>query len=152
MSLRQVVFYDFDVLIDVLRTYEPSRALLKSETRPSLISALVVAELHAGVREGAERVVLDDLITLFEVVAMSVEDGIRGGLFRRDWKPSHGTGLIDAILAAQTERLGAELVTLNATHFPMLGSDAVRVPYRKPATRSEAPRAGSRPSHGLRRH
>jgi hypothetical protein len=53
----------------------------------------------------------------------------RGGLLRRDYAPKHGTGLADALIAASAQQCGAELVTLNAKHFPMLQN--VIVPCRK---------------------
>ena len=129
---RDRVLYDSDVLIDVLRGHSDALAALKGESRPAFISALVVAELHSGVRDGPERRVLDDLTAQFAEARLESTDAVQGGLWRRDWGRSHGTGLIDALIAAQAERLGAELVTLNAKHVPMLGPDAIRVPYTKP--------------------
>jgi predicted nucleic acid-binding protein len=54
---------------------------------------------------------------------------IRRGLWRRDFGPSHGVGLADAVIAATAAEKGATLVTTNRKHFPMLTS--VLVPYRK---------------------
>lgn len=93
------------------------------------VSALTIAELHAGVRDGEERDQLTELLSIFNQVPVDSETAVQGGLIRRDFGPSHGTGLIDAILAATTLRYGLRLVTLNAKHYPML-SDIV-VPYRK---------------------
>jgi len=95
-----------------------------------LISTVTVAELYAGVREGEERTALDAFIQAFEVVPVNVAIAIKGGLFRRDYGKSHGTGLADALIAASAEVRGAELVTLNGKHFPMLKN--VIIPYVKP--------------------
>jgi hypothetical protein len=49
------------------------------------------------------------------------------GFFKRDYQPSHGTGIADALIAATAEVHEMRLVTLNEKHFPML--DDVVVPY-----------------------
>ena len=51
-----------------------------------------------------------------------------GGLYWRDYRGSHGTGLIDALIAATAAVHRARLVTRNARHFPML--EDLLVPYR----------------------
>ncbi len=43
----------------------------------------------------------------------------RAGDLGRRWGRSHGIGTIDAIIAAATEELEAQLATLNVRHFPM---------------------------------
>mgnify|MGYP006419467397 CR=1 FL=1 len=48
------------------------------------------------------------------------EDIVRsGGLFRRDYGLTHGTGLVDGLIAATAEHVNARLVTLNRRHYPM---------------------------------
>ena len=120
---------DTDILIDYLRGQVKAVAFLKKTRRRLLVSALTVAELHVGVREGAERQVLDDFLGLMEVVALTPEMARLGGLWRRDYGKSHGTGLIDALIAATAEIGGSTLATLNEKHYPML--EAVLVPFRK---------------------
>ena|SRR6266498_2587032 len=120
---------DTDVLIDYLRDQAEAVAYLHATTEPLLISAITVAELYAGVREGPERVALDEFIKAFEIVLVEKEIAVKGGLYRRDYSKSHGTGLADAIIAASSEIKRADLVTLNRKHFPMLSH--VIVPYQK---------------------
>ena len=120
---------DTDILIDYLRGQPKAVAFLKKTRRRLLVSSLTLAELHVGVREGAERQVLDDFLGLLEVVTVTPEIARLGGLWRRDYGKSHGTGLIDALIAATAEISGCTLATLNEKHFPML--EGVLVPYRK---------------------
>jgi predicted nucleic acid-binding protein len=120
---------DTDVLIDYLRERPESVSYLESLTQPLLISAVTVAELYAGVRDGSERVALESFIDSFQVRAVDQEIAARAGILRRDFGKSHGTGLADAIIAATAEAQGANLVTLNRRHFPML--EGVVVPYTK---------------------
>jgi len=117
---------DTGVLVDYLRGRTEAAAFLEARTEPLLISVITVAELFAGVREGEERRLLEQFLSAFEIVALSREIARTGGLYRRDYGPSHGVGLADALIAATAELKQARLVTLNSRHFPMV---AVEVPY-----------------------
>lgn len=123
------LLFDSDVLIDSLRGREDARAYLRGLAERPLMSAVTLAELYAGVREGAEREALGRFIAEFEVIPVDGEIAVRGGLFQRDYRKSHNTQLPDALIAATAESRGAVLVTLNKKHFPMVGN--VVVPYRK---------------------
>jgi predicted nucleic acid-binding protein len=120
---------DTDVLIDYLRGQEAAIEYLETLFEPLLISVVTVAELYAGVRDGAEMTALEDFIKAFEIVRLDEDIAIKGGLYRRDYRKSHDTGLADALIAATAEIRGAALVTLNKKHFPMLAD--VIVPYQK---------------------
>ena len=50
-----MVLIDTDVLIDGLRGLPDAVTYIQSISEPTLISAISVAELYAGVREGRER-------------------------------------------------------------------------------------------------
>ncbi|HEY6186858.1 MAG TPA: type II toxin-antitoxin system VapC family toxin [Pyrinomonadaceae bacterium] len=127
--MAERLLIDTDVLIDYLRGRAEAVSYLESLIEPLLISAITVAELYAGVREGAERTALDEFILAFEIVPVGKEIASKGGLYRRDYGKSHSTGLADAVIAATADIRQADLVTLNKKHFPMLAS--VIVPYQK---------------------
>ena len=127
--MAQSLLLDTDLLIDFLRGHRQAVAFMEEETRPMGVSALTVAELHAGVRDGKEKDQLAELLSIFNQIPVDPETAVEGGLFRRDFGPSYGTGLIDAILAATALKHGLRLVTLNDKHYPMLPE--VIVPYRK---------------------
>ena len=116
--------------IDLLRGRAEAVAFLQGLSDPPLVSAVTVAELYAGVRDGAERTALDGLIATVNVIPLDAAMAARGGLIRRDYAKSHGVGIADALIAATAEASGAMLVTLNRKHFSMLAS--VHVPYQKP--------------------
>jgi predicted nucleic acid-binding protein len=124
------ILIDTDVLIDYLRDRPEAVAYLEGLTEHLLISAVTVAELYAGVRDGAERAALDSFIQAFEIVVVDDQIAVKGGLYRRDYSKSHNIGLADALIAATANLSKAELVTLNKKHFPMLAN--VIVPYQKP--------------------
>lgn len=127
--MAERLLIDTDVLIDYLRDRAEAVSYLESLTESLLVSVITVAELYAGVREGAERMKLDEFIRAFEIVPVDREVAIRGGLYRRDYMKSHNVGLADALIAATAESRQAALVTLNSKHFPMFAN--VVVPYQK---------------------
>ncbi len=131
-STRKPCLLDTDLLIDYLRQHSSAATLFDKLPDDCAISTLSVAELHAGVREGAERHALNTLLSTFSHIELSAEIAAQGGLLRRDWGQSHDVGLNDALIAAtaiHTERI---LLSLNAKHFPMLGKERLLVPYKKP--------------------
>jgi predicted nucleic acid-binding protein len=123
---------DTDVLIDYLRGQASAQRLFEALPDDCAVSAISVAELHVGLREGAERKALDALLDTFALIDLSPVIAAQGGLLRRDWGKSHGCGLNDALLAATALATQRVLLTLNAKHFPMLGKSQFVVPYVKP--------------------
>ncbi|MDW7712249.1 MAG: type II toxin-antitoxin system VapC family toxin [Deferrisomatales bacterium] len=127
--MAAALLLDTDVLIDYLRGLPQAVGWLEDVDSPLLLSAVTVAELYAGVRDGEERTTLEAFLGAFETIPVNREIATQGGLYRRDFLRSHGTGLADALIAATAATAQARLVTLNETHFPMLTE--ILVPYRK---------------------
>ncbi len=128
--MAKPLLLDTDLLVDYSRRRVEAVQYLRALSGRPMISAITVAELYAGVREGAERKELDRMISESIVIAVDAPLAERGGLISRQYRPSHGTGFADAVIAATAEMERATLVTLNAKHFPML-TDVI-VPYTKP--------------------
>lgn len=121
---------DTSILVDYLRNRPAAVAYVEATAEAQLLSAVVVAELYGGVRDGAERVALDTLVAAYVVLPITSSLAVEGGLLWRQYRASHGVGFADALLAATALAHNATLVTLNAKHFPMLPD--VLVPYQKP--------------------
>ena len=120
---------DTDVLIDFLRGQPQAVQLLEDTDCEFYVSAVSVAELYVGVRDGREREVLDQLVGLLQTIEISTEIAQQAGLWRREYSKSHGTGIIDALIAACADASQVPLATPNVKHFPMLPN--VSAPYRK---------------------
>jgi predicted nucleic acid-binding protein len=119
---------DTNVLIDLLRRRTDAINYLQGLRDLPFTSPVVLGELYAGVRDGPERLHLDQLVRSgVRVVSLTREMGISGGLFVRQYAKSHSVGLADALIAATAQQIGATLVTLNSKHFPMLND--ILVPY-----------------------
>lgn len=123
------ILVDTDVLVDFLRGHEKAVAFVSEFSSRIILSAIVVAELYAGVKGNAELTVLENFISLFRVVPLTAEICKIGGLYKRDFGKSHGVGLADAVLAATADAEKAELKTLNVKHYPML--NGLEPAYRK---------------------
>jgi len=122
---------DTDVLIDYLRDQALAVTWLEERAEQTLaVSAVTLAELYVGVREGEERQRLDAFAAAFDVLQLDRPAAVQAGLWRRHYGRTHGTGLADALIAASVQAAGGTLVTLNRRHFPMLAD--VLVPYAKP--------------------
>lgn len=120
---------DTDVLIEYLRGRSEAVEYLEGLTSDLCISVISVAELFAGVRGGEEEKSLNQLLLAFVVLPVTEKTARIGGLYRRDYGESHGTVLADAMIAASAEENGADLVTFNRRHFPMVSR--ITVPYER---------------------
>jgi predicted nucleic acid-binding protein len=120
---------DTDVLIDYLRGHPEAGSFLESRLDEVSISAVSVAELYQGVREGRERTLLARMVSALTVLPLTTDIAERAGLFRRDYRATTGCGLADCVIAATAARHGLELATLNGKHFRML--ERVLTPYLK---------------------
>jgi hypothetical protein len=117
---------DTNILIDRMRGRTEALALVRDRLRDLATSSLVIAELYQGVRDH-EREALDELRDSLTVLDVTVAIAQQGGLYAKEFRSSHGAGLIDCMIAATASYYGLQLVTLNPKHFPMLPD--VDVPY-----------------------
>ena len=120
---------DTDVLIDYLRSRPEAVRFLEDNVDLISISAVSVAELFQGVREGPERIKLSMMLSALTILPLTDEIAELAGIYRRDFRSSSGCGLADCMIAATASFHDLDLVTLNARHFAML--KRVIVPYVK---------------------
>lgn len=118
--MAQLHLPDTDVLIDFLRGYQQAVDFINTNASQIILSTIVIAELYAGVRGKQELTILNDFVSLFDVIPMNSEIAKIGGLYKRDFGKSHGVGLADAIIAATCHSKNAQLKTLNVKHYPMI--------------------------------
>jgi predicted nucleic acid-binding protein len=124
------LLFDTDVLIEYLRGNDEAKDYIDDIQDVIYLSAITMAELYAGVRKGEEFNILETFIETFEVVKLDKNIARRGGLYRNQYSPGHGTGLADALIAATAKEIDAQVVTFNSKHFPMF-NDVIK-PYEKP--------------------
>lgn len=125
--MNQPLMLDTNVIIDYSRRLPVAVTYVRALEVSPLLSAVVVGELYAGVRDGEERKSLDELVDSLEVIPLTADIAALGGLYRRQYGPSHNVGFNDAMIAATAHAHRATLVTLNRRHFPMLND--ILTPY-----------------------
>lgn len=126
--MNKKILIDTDLIVDFLRGYNKAVAYLKSFSPEIVLSPIVIAELFAGVREN-EGKKLEEFISLFPIIPITLEIAKVGGLFKRDYYSSHGVGLADALLAATAVIHNLEFKTMNTRHYPMF--KGLKPPYMK---------------------
>lgn len=116
------VVLDTSVLIDHLRGDDRARRLiagLDHEGETLSASVLTKVELLAGMRP-AERSRTRKLIEAIDWLEVDDDLSERAGALASRFLKSHpGIDLVDYVIAATAERLGANLLTRNRKHFPM---------------------------------
>jgi predicted nucleic acid-binding protein len=122
---------DTDIWIDFLRGTPQAVTFVSKLPNEVAISSISVAELYAGVRDGAETQALSDLLDTLEVIDLNRDIAQAGGLIRREHGKAHGVGLNDALIAATALNRKACLYTLNLKHYPSMRKNQVMQPYRK---------------------
>ena len=119
---------DTDILVEYLRGRREAVEYLEGLTADLYISVISVAELFAGVRDDGEEQSLKQFLLAFTALPVTEKVARLGGLYRRGYRSSHGTGLADALIAATATEAGTSLVTFNRRHFPMV---EITVPYER---------------------
>lgn len=115
--------FDSTVLIEHLRGTVAATELVRSAVADHTATASVLSrvEIEGGMRSG-ERAEVARLFTALRMEPVSDAIATRAGAMLRRYRQSHGgIDLVDYVIAATAEELGASLVTLNVRHFPMLG-------------------------------
>jgi predicted nucleic acid-binding protein len=116
------VVIDADVLIGVLRDVPGAhQAVAEARLRdPRMLSVTPVrVEVLRGMRPGEEQATMA-LLEQFDWVTVDVALADRAGEFGRTYRRSHqGIEIVDLLVAAASERFGADLLTRNVRHFPM---------------------------------
>ena len=120
ITMAQLFLLDTDVLIDFLRGYQQAVDFINVNASQIILSTILIAELYAGVRGKQELTILNNFVSLFDVIPVDSEIAKIGGLYKRDFGKSHGVGLADAIIAATCHSKNAQLKTLNVKHYPMI--------------------------------
>jgi predicted nucleic acid-binding protein len=119
---------DTTVLIDASRGYPAALSFLETASDQHELWSVtpIRTELRWTMRP-KERRVVEEMVASLAWLDVDGELADRAGALGATWGRSHGPDVVDAIVAAATEFLGAELATMNVRHFPMF--PGLRPPY-----------------------
>jgi len=121
--------FDSTILIAHLRGVTPATELLRvaaadGEARASVLSRV---EIEGGMRS-TERGQVARLFTALVMEPVTDTIAARAGEMLRKYRRSHSSiDIVDYVVAATAEEVGAELLTLNVRHFPMVRG--LRAPF-----------------------
>jgi predicted nucleic acid-binding protein len=114
---------DSSILIDHINGRVPAARAFIYDARDrgdDLWSSYVVrTEVLAGMRPGEEQRTYELLSVVNWAPVERAESDAAAALGRRHLRSNPGIDTPDLLLAELTQRLGAELVTMNVKHFPM---------------------------------
>ena len=109
--------------IDVLRGHEEAQRYFLQLTETPYVSALTRTELYAGMRGETEKSTIDGLLAHTWIIPVTDEIAQQGGLIRNRYGPSHGVGIVDALIAATAQAYKLGVITLNTKHFPTVACE-----------------------------
>ncbi len=124
------VLIDTSIMVDLLRgAHKAMDCIDRLAHENRLLSFITVAELLAGCRDKYEQKKVERELQAYAVVYLDIESCKQGLEWYRKLHLSHGTGLLDCLIAATGYRENVPIVTLNDKHFKGIRGISVVRPY-----------------------
>ena len=127
-----MIVLDTDVMIDLLRRYQPALDWLDSSGEEEMVlPGFVIMELLQGCRNRGEQQSVERALQPYHI-AWPTADTCNGALaiFTRYYL-SHGLGIIDALIGQMAVALNAPLGTFNQRHYGAIPDLETVQPYEK---------------------
>ena len=127
-----MILLDTDVMIDLLRKYQPALDWLDSLNKEEIVlSGFVAMELIQGCRNKAEQEKVEKELVNYRVAWPTEETYYEVlSVFTR-YHLSHGLGIIDAIIGQMAVVSGLPLHTFNQKHYEAIPNMKTIQPYEK---------------------
>ena len=122
---------DTSILVDYMRGHPQAIAWLNALRTSSILitHAVVAGELLIGARDRREQQQIDHLLATCNVLPANEADSLTAVDYVRQFRLSHGVGLLDCLIAATCVRHAAPVATLNSKHFSVFPGIVVVRPY-----------------------
>lgn len=127
-----MLILDSDVMIDILREYQPAIGWLKSLGDEEIaLPGFVVMELLQGCDNKIEQEKVNNVLTTLEIV-WTTSTTCNGALdvFSR-YHLSHNIGLLDALIGQTALALDLPLYTFNRKHYAVIPDLETIAPYQR---------------------
>jgi len=127
-----MILLDTDVMVDVLRGYEPAIQWLKAAKDDEIgLPGLVAMELLQGCQTKREQRKLEKQLHLFSLFWADEKEFLRAYKDFSAYHLSHRLGLLDVLIAATVREAEAELATFNTKHYSVLKDIKMIQPYER---------------------
>lgn len=114
-----MILLDTDLMVDILRGYEPAREWLESAEEIG-VPGLVAMELIQGCQNAREQKQLEKALSEYQLYWPTEEDCTRALASFSTHHLSDNIGLLDALIAETAIGNNAELATFNVKHYRVL--------------------------------
>ncbi|MDQ3003994.1 MAG: type II toxin-antitoxin system VapC family toxin [Chloroflexota bacterium] len=125
-----MILLDTDVMVDVLRGYEPAKQWLESAQEIG-VPGLVVMELIQGCQNAREQRQLEKALSEYQLYWPTEEDCTRALASFSSHHLSDNIGLLDALIAETAIGIDAQLATFNVKHYRVLRGLKSKHPYER---------------------
>ena len=127
-----MILIDTDIMVDVLRRYEPAVAWLDSLGTALIgIPGLVAMELLQSCRDRDEKQQVEALLRPYTLYWPSPLDCARAFEGFSSHHLSHGLGILDALIAETAVGHEAQLATFNEKHYRIVEALSTIQPYAR---------------------
>ncbi len=125
-----MILHDTDVMVDILRGYEPAKEWLKSAQEIG-VPGIVVMELIQGCQNAREQKQLEKALAEYQLYWADGDDCNRALTSFSSHHLSDNIGLLDALIAETAIGADAELATFNVKHYRVLRGLRSVQPYER---------------------
>jgi tRNA(fMet)-specific endonuclease VapC len=125
-----MILLDTDIMVDILRGYEPAKEWLKSAQEIG-VPGLVAMELLQGCQNAREQKQLERSLSAYQLFWPDEDDCNRALASFSSHHLSDNIGLLDALIAETAIGVNAELATFNVKHYRVLKGLRSVQPYEK---------------------
>lgn len=127
-----MILLDTDVMIDILRGYQPAIEWLTSAAdQETGVPGLVVMEVLQGCQNAREQKRVEKFLSGYPLYWGEPQDCDRALKTFSTHYLSHNIGLLDALIAETVIGFGAELATFNVKHYGVLKELKTIQPYQR---------------------
>jgi predicted nucleic acid-binding protein len=127
-----MILLDTDVMVDILRGYEPAITWLTAVADDEIgIPGLVAMELIQGCQNMREQKRIEKALNVYSLYWLDPQGCDRALKSFASHHLSHNIGLLDALIAETAISVDAELVTFNVKHYSVLKELKIIQPYEK---------------------
>ncbi len=125
-----MILLDTDIMVDILRGYEPAKEWLKSAQEIG-VPGLVVMELIQGCQNAKEQRQLEKALSDYQLFWSDEDDCNRALASFASHHLSDNIGLLDSLIAETAIGVNAELATFNVKHYRVLKGLRTVQPYER---------------------